>query len=70
MKNVVTTVMTTEEVMELVHDKGKESLLLIKLFLETSQLHAWPHGSTHSLYVFYLSLAPVRRKWCLTNLKL
>ena len=73
MKNVITTVMTTEEMLELAHDKGKESLLLIKLFLETSQLHTWPHGSIHSLYIFYLSLAsvkndklphiPVGRKW-------
>ena len=79
MKNVITTVMTTEEMLELAHDKGKESLLLIKLFLETSQLHTWPHGSTNSLYIFYLSLAsvkndklphiPVGRKWWLTNLK-
>ena len=53
MKNVVTTVMTSEEVLELAHDKGKESLLLIKPFLETSQLHTctWPHGSTHSLCI-------------------
>ena len=29
MKNVVTTAMTTEEVLELAHDKGKESLLPI-----------------------------------------
>ena len=68
MKNVVTTAMTTEEVLELAHDKGKESLLPIKLFLETSQLHAWPHGSTNLSYVFHLSLASVKIVNCHTFL--
>lgn len=68
MKNVVTTAMTTEEVLELAHDKGKESLLPIKLFLETSQLHAWSHGSTNLSYVFHLSLASVKIVNCHTFL--
>lgn len=38
---------TSEEVLELGNDKGKIPLLF-KLFLETSQLHAQPHG-----YAYY-----------------
>ena len=51
--------MTTKEVLKLENDKGK-SLLLCKLFLETSQLHAWPHGSFCLLHVLNLVLALVK----------
>ena len=56
MQKMVTTVMTTKEVLELAHDKGL-SLLLIKLFCETSQLHAQTQGSTCSLHAFNVVLA-------------
>lgn len=57
----------TEKLLELVNDKEK-NLLLVKLFLATLQLRAWPHGSTISFHVFNSVLASVKIINCNTFL--